>query len=90
MLFVCGLCAVAGDDFVVFAFAPAAEGIVFAERMGLEAVQVRMRRRSGWPSKTMPNMSNTSRSIQSAPFQIGMADGMLGDGSLTNALTQSR
>ncbi len=29
-LLVCGLCAVAGDDFVVFAFASAAEGIVLA------------------------------------------------------------
>src|SRR6266550_2614281 len=33
---------------------------------------MRMRTRSGWPSKRMPNMSNTSRSMASVPRQIAV------------------
>ena len=35
-------------------------------------------------------MSNTSRSIQSAPCQSGTADGSVGSGSFTHALTNRR
>src|SRR5579875_3449386 len=37
-----------------------------------------MRRRSGWPRKRMPNMSQTSRSAQSALCQSGTADATSG------------
>ena len=47
---------------------------------------IRMRRRSGWPLNRMPNMSKTSRSIQSAPGQSGTAEGSAGSGSSTPRL----
>ena len=41
----------------------------------------RIRRRSGWPAKRMPNMSHTSRSSQLAPSHSGTAEGTVGSGS---------
>ena len=35
---------------------------------------IRILRRSGWPSKRMPNMSKHSRSIQSAPLYTGTSE----------------
>src|SRR5713226_2667974 len=48
----------------------------------------RMRRRSGWPSNFMPNMSKTSRSIQFAPSQICVTLGQASP-SASEALTRS-
>ena len=36
---------------------------------------MRMRVRSGWPSKTMPNMSKVSRSMASVPGYRSKSDG---------------
>ncbi len=64
----CALALGAGDDREVGRSAAALERVVLAERVGDEFFEgIRIRRRSGWPAKVMPNMSNTSRSIQSAP-----------------------
>ena len=48
---------------------------------------MRIRRRSGWPSKWMPNMSHTSRSIQFAPSHSSTTERTAGSGSFTKRRT---
>src|SRR5207249_10788211 len=42
----------------------------------------KMRRRSGWPSNSMPNMSYVSRSGQFAPSHTAASDGSCGSSSV--------
>src|SRR5713101_3607668 len=50
----------------------------------------KMRRKSGWPSKVIPNMSYTSRSNQFAPSQTGISESIRGSSSGTGALRRTR
>ena len=47
---------------------------------------MRMRRRSGWPSTWMPNMSHTSRSYQPAAGQSDVMESMDGDSPVSATL----
>jgi len=63
-----------------------AQRIILAKRMAFPIIGHQIRRGSGWPSNSMPNISRISRSRQLAAWKTCVAVGILSRPSLTGTL----